>query len=73
METITRNKAAGTGGNRGLVAPPPPPREGQWTKEKKRPVVSLEQRYADKKESVLVRNIPACYNLVNHLTKYFQR
>jgi len=68
-----RNKATGSGANRGLVAPPPPPREGQWTKEKKRQSVSLEQRYVDKKESLLIRNIPSCYNLVNHLTKYFQR
>ena len=61
------------GNSNRMVPPPPPPREGQWQREKKRPPQTLEQRYADKKDCVVVKHIPSCYNVVNHLTKYFQR
>lgn len=70
---FTRQKSAAHPKNPRLVAPPPPPREHTWQREKKKAPLTLEQRLAEKKDSVLVRHIPACYNVVNHLTKYFQR
>jgi hypothetical protein len=70
---LTRTPVPSTGKTRNLVPPPPPPRDPNWQKEKKKPYLTTEQKYAERKDCVVVKHIPACYNVVNHLTKYFQR
>jgi hypothetical protein len=55
-----------------LVPPPPPPGQPS-VKEKRKPFQTVDEKYGDRRDCVIVKNIPSCYNVVNHLTKYFSR
>lgn len=71
---MIRNPGSNPGKGRNMVPPPPPPpRDANWQKDKRKHYLTTEQKYLDKKDCVVVKNIPGCYNVVNHLTKYFQR
>jgi hypothetical protein len=58
--------------HRSLPQPPPPPSLELKQKDKKI-VKSLDERYLARKDCIVVKNIPDHYNVVNYLTKYFQR